>query len=69
MRRNALVALGNVGQPDDPEVIDTLRQFLAHDDPMLRAHAAGAARALKVNELLEIAAADPHPLVQAELVD
>lgn len=43
VRRNALVALGNVGDGDDPAVARVLAQALAADDPMLREHAAWAA--------------------------
>ena len=36
LRRNALVALGNTGGPQDRAVAE---QFLEHDDPLLREHA------------------------------
>ena len=43
LRRNALVALGNVGDPDDPATRRVIAAHLArHDDPMLREHAAWA---------------------------
>ncbi|MCU1346937.1 MAG: tRNA epoxyqueuosine(34) reductase QueG [Acidimicrobiia bacterium] len=67
LRRNALVALGNVGRRDDPDVIGALRRFLTHEDPMLRAHAVWAARALGATELLTLVAEDADPLVRAEL--
>jgi epoxyqueuosine reductase len=46
LRRNALVALGNVGDGTDPDVQRVVRRSLAGDDPMLREHAAWAARRL-----------------------
>jgi epoxyqueuosine reductase len=70
LRRNALVVLGNVGRPDpsvspDARVIDTLARYLAHDDPVLRAHAVWAARSCGLEHLLP--SSDPHPDVLAEL--
>ena len=47
LRRNALVALGNVGDPADVATRDVIRSHLErHDDPMLQAHAAWAAARL-----------------------
>ncbi|MGI8684235.1 MAG: tRNA epoxyqueuosine(34) reductase QueG, partial [Acidimicrobiales bacterium] len=46
LRRNALVALGNVGDGADPDVVRVLRRALASDDPMLGEHAAWAATRL-----------------------
>jgi epoxyqueuosine reductase len=42
VRRNALVALGNVGDPGDPRVIAVLERFRRGDDVMLSDHAAWA---------------------------
>jgi epoxyqueuosine reductase len=42
VRRNALVALGNVGDPGDPRVIAALERFRRGDDVMLSDHAAWA---------------------------
>ena len=42
-RRNALVVLGNVGDPSDARVHDTLDRYRRHDDPILREHADWAA--------------------------
>jgi epoxyqueuosine reductase len=64
-RRNALVVLGNVGDPDDPDVVAELRRHLCHQDPMLRAHAVWAAARLGVFDLLP--ATDGDPDVQAEI--
>ncbi len=43
LRRNALVVLGNVGDPSNPEVADLISRYGASDDPMLREHAEWAA--------------------------
>ena len=46
LRRNALVALGNVGDRSDPRVTDALATFIAGPDPVLREHAIWAAQRL-----------------------
>ena len=46
LRRNALVALGNVGDARDPNVERVIRRAVAGDDPLLREHAEWAAGAL-----------------------
>lgn len=46
LRRNALVALGNVGDGADPAVAGALARELSSDDAMLREHAAWAAHRL-----------------------
>ena len=46
IRRNALVALGNVGDGKDARVAATLGRYLRSDDDLLREHAAWAARRL-----------------------
>lgn len=43
LRRNALVALGNVGDGDDPAVARVLGRALADPDPIVREHAEWAA--------------------------
>jgi epoxyqueuosine reductase QueG len=43
VRRNALVALGNTGDPDDAEVVAAIRQYAHGDDALLRRHAQWAA--------------------------
>lgn len=45
-RRNALVVLGNIGDPTDARTRATLTRYRAHDDPMLREHADWAATKL-----------------------
>jgi epoxyqueuosine reductase len=67
LRRNALVVLGNVGDPADPEVAAALERALADDDPLLRGHAVWAARRLGRTDLLDRVAGDRDPLVAAEL--
>ena len=52
VRRNALVALGNVGDGQDPAVERVVRAALASDDPLLREHAAWAAERLGRDDLL-----------------
>jgi epoxyqueuosine reductase len=59
LRRNALVVLGNIGDPRDDAVEQLLECYLDHDDTMLRAHAAWAARRLGRDDLLAARAADP----------
>jgi len=39
LRRNALVVLGNCGDPADPRVRDTLARYRHHDDAVLAEHA------------------------------
>jgi epoxyqueuosine reductase len=69
LRRNALVVLGNVADPDDERVVTALGRALADDDPLIRAHAVWAARRLGRDDLVDVAglAEDPDPLVREEL--
>jgi epoxyqueuosine reductase len=67
LRRNALVALGNVGDAGDERVAATLRTYLRQADPLLRAHATWAAGRLGRNDLVALVADDPDPQVRAEL--
>jgi epoxyqueuosine reductase len=53
IRRNAVVALGNVGDPDDPAVLAALRVELTGPDDLLAAHAAWAIRRIGREELLD----------------
>ncbi|GIU83260.1 MAG: epoxyqueuosine reductase [Acidimicrobiales bacterium] len=66
LRRNALVVIGNVGSAADRETVEVLRRASEHPDPLVRAHAAWAARRLRVEEELEVHR-DDHPLVRAEV--
>ncbi|MCU1369829.1 MAG: tRNA epoxyqueuosine(34) reductase QueG [Ilumatobacteraceae bacterium] len=67
LRRNALVVLGNIGDPADPRVRAALAEALADRDPLLRAHAVWSARRLGCDDLLVDLERDPDPDVQAEL--
>ena len=67
LRRNALLVLGNVADPDDPDVEAALRRALADPDALVRAHAVWAAARLGRRELLVAVAGDPEGIVQAEL--
>lgn len=51
LRRNALVALGNSADGDDSRVVAVVDRYLDHPNPMLRRHAAWAARRLGLDEL------------------
>jgi epoxyqueuosine reductase len=53
LRRNALVALGNVGDGADDSTERVLRHWLSVDDPMLVEHAQWAARRLGRHDLVE----------------
>jgi epoxyqueuosine reductase len=65
VRRNALVALGNVGRADDGDVRRCLTRYLAIDDAELRVHAVWAAHRLGLDALLPMD--DPDPMVAEEL--
>ena len=56
LRRNALVALGNVGNGTDPGTRRVLVRYLAGDDEMLAEHAAWAAERLGLRDLVDRAA-------------
>jgi epoxyqueuosine reductase len=53
LRRNALVALGNVGDGRDLATERALRRWLSVDDPMLVEHAQWAAHQLQRDDLVE----------------
>jgi epoxyqueuosine reductase len=67
LRRNALVVLGNVADGHDPATVDALSRYLVHPEPVLRSHAAWAARRLGRSDLLEPLRGDPA--VAAELAE
>jgi epoxyqueuosine reductase len=52
LRRNALVALGNVGDGRDPGTERALRRWLKVDDPLLAEHARWSARRLGRDDLI-----------------
>ncbi|MDQ3680937.1 MAG: tRNA epoxyqueuosine(34) reductase QueG [Actinomycetota bacterium] len=61
LRRNALVALGNVGDGTDPGVARVLRRALADPDPVVREHAEWAADRLDRRDLLPASPGPPPP--------
>jgi epoxyqueuosine reductase len=67
LRRNALIVLGNTGDPTNPAVIDAVTRALAADDSIVRAHAVWAAARLGRPDLLGPLEQDRDPLVAAEL--
>jgi epoxyqueuosine reductase len=70
LRRNALIALGNVGDGKSREVQATLERYLDGPDDLLRAHAIWAATSLGRRDLVTVRPAlaeDPSPLVRDEL--
>jgi epoxyqueuosine reductase len=66
VRRNALVVLGNVGDGADPQVVGLLERYLVHADPLLRGHAAWAARRLGREDLLPPLDQETDATVRAE---
>ena len=67
LRRNALVAVGNVADPTDPEVAGALVRYLGDRDPMLRAHAVWACRRLGREDLLVALVGADEPEVADEI--
>jgi epoxyqueuosine reductase len=67
LRRNALIVLGNTGDPADPAAVEALTRALADADPLIRAHAVWAAHRLGRPDLLAALPPDSDPLVAAEL--
>lgn len=67
LRRNALIAIGNVADPADPDVAVALARYLGDRDPMLRAHAVWACRRLGREDLLVALVGADDPEVAEEL--
>jgi len=68
LRRNALVVLGNVGDPGSELVRGLLNDYLHSGDDLLTAHAIWAARELGCTDLVDAAAfPSTGPLTRAEL--
>ncbi len=68
LRRNALVALGNVAEGADPGVAGALGRALADPDPLIRGHAVWAAVRLGRTDLADgLAASETDPGVLLEL--
>ena len=59
IRRNLLIVLGNIANPDDPEVVNAIRTYLSHSRSELRAHAVWAAARLGLTELINHEDSDP----------
>jgi len=67
LRRNALVALGNVAEPGDAAVAERLVRYLGSDDEQLARHAAWAAMRLGRADLVERAGAQDRPDIAADV--
>jgi epoxyqueuosine reductase len=67
LRRNALLALGNVANGGDAAVADAVRRALQSDDAMVRAHAVWTAGRLGLRDALALVRDDVAPEVVAEL--
>ncbi len=67
VRRTALVNLGNIADPADPEIVTILERYLGHQNPLLRRHAIWACRRLGRNDLLGPVVDDLDTEVQEEL--
>jgi epoxyqueuosine reductase len=70
LRRNALIALANTADAGDAAVRDAIAIHVAHERPMLVAHAVWAAQRLGYRDLVDTVRAggpDAHPDVIAEL--
>jgi epoxyqueuosine reductase len=66
LRRNALIVLGNIADPSDPDVVASVTRALADRDPVVRSHAVWAAARLGLADLVGAASGDPDPLVAEE---
>ncbi|MEZ5283077.1 MAG: tRNA epoxyqueuosine(34) reductase QueG [Acidimicrobiales bacterium] len=69
LRRNALVVLANVADPQDPDIADVIERCLSSDQALVVAHAVWAAKRLGLDRLVDHIAAEvaADPIVQAEL--
>ena len=65
LRRNALIVLGNTGDPTAPEVRTAVEAAITRRDPIIRAHAVWAAARLGYRDL--IPDEDEDPQVQEEI--
>jgi len=65
LRRNALVVLANTARRDDVDAGAAVERYLGHANPLLRGHAAWAARRLGRADLL--AGREDDPAIAAEL--
>jgi len=68
LRRNALLVLGNGGEPTDPRVLALVGHALAGRDPLVRAHAVWAAARLGRPDLADpLVGVEADPMVRDEL--
>jgi epoxyqueuosine reductase len=67
VRRNALIVLGNTGDPSAPAVVAAVARALRDPDPIVRSHAVWAAARLGRRDLLRALQPDCDPLVAAEI--
>lgn len=67
LRRNALVVLGNVGDPAEQQVREALDRAIGDADPIIRAHAVWACARLGLHDRVASLADDPSPAVRAEV--
>lgn len=65
LRRNALIVLGNIGDPSDDDTKQAIERAAHHDDAIIRAHAIWAAARLGYQHM--IPDHDDDPDVQAEI--
>lgn len=68
LRRNALVVLGNIGDPNEPRIRELVGRYIGSDDEIERAHAVWAAHRLGFSELTLDLVGDTSDLVHEELV-
>ena len=66
LRRNALLVLGNVGDPGLPQTRQTLRRAVQAGDPIVRAHAVWAAKRMGLASLASSAHCDSDARVREE---
>ncbi len=67
IRRNALIILGNIGQPTRESVHGIIARYATHSDAMLRSHAVWAAARLGYTDVIAGARGDVDPMVKDEL--
>ncbi len=67
LRRNALLVIGNAGNPESGAIKSAVSAALRHPQPLVRAHAVWAARRLGLDGLLAIVEDDADPRVLAEM--
>jgi len=66
IRRNLLIVLGNIADPNNPNVVDAIRKYISHPQSELRAHAVWAAARLGLSHLINHE--DSDSMVRDELL-